>query len=546
MLRGIPINYEGTALVSTVGSVTVGGETFVSDLTKTYIKFKLLHSFPVVNANGMTFTPENIARSIFTAVNQPLNLGHNLEGNPVNDQGSAPKENLLVGSMLKANTEATTESPILPDSPFVAEIIGVLWNRSSSAIKVIESLGEGESEYKVSMEAIRNAEHDGWYVKRDGEWHYVASLSEAEFTQWQNKEFDKVALAVGGTGEDGTTNFWGGGFTLTPADDKATIDDVLVASFGNCAIAAVSPSEISSDKNKENNMKMTLKQLIAAVAAGFEANVSGNDLSLTVGDSTFNNPDFYMYGSENGDGSYSVYASLTVKIPSDNGMEETRRFEYDGTLDSGEMAQVEAAQASVKTPSEMQSVITQLEEANASVEKKYVDYVSKEDADQMVKEAVEAALAKAKEGDGDMGDKITKDEAAELAAKEVKKAMDVRDAEETALASRSEQIESNGFTLTPERKEVIASMPISEEGDKAFKSYLEGLIAGRTEMEKELKGAGIDVDDAKGVKASIASFDNAKSTGFKALMIAFGDESGSTFSPALTPEAASQNTESFV
>jgi len=535
MLRGRPIKYEGMALVSTVGSVVVGGETLVSDLTRTYIKFKLLHSFPVINGNGMTFTPQNIALSIGTAVNQPLDLNHQLEGNPVDG------EDKILGSMIRAQTDAKSDSPLIPESPFVAEVIGVLWNRTESARKVIESLGTEEKEYKVSMEAVRNSENDGWYVMRDGEWHYVASISAEEFEKWEAKKYDEVGLAVGGTGEDGTTNFWGGAFTLTPADENATIDDVLIASFDNCAIATLSPSTAGVNKPKENKMK--LKELMAAIAAGFKAAVSGNDLNLTVGETEYINPDFYMYSSEDGDGKNTVYASLVTKVSDSDGMQETKRFEYDGSVDGDELVAVEASAAKIKMPKELLADIASLEEEKSEIASKYKDYVSKEDADKMVTEAVTAAL-KAEEGDGNMGDKITKDEASALAKEEVDKAMATRDKEDAALASRSEQLEAGGFTLTPERKEVIAAIPSTDEGDKAFSSYLEGLVAGRTEMKKELKGSGIDIED-KGVQAALASVDNAKSTAFSAVKAALS-LGGGAFSPTLNADATTQNTPSIV
>lgn len=547
MLRGRPIKYEGMALVSTVGSIVVGGETLVSDLTRTYIRFKLLHSFPTINGNGMTFTPQNIALSIGTAVNQPLDFNHQLEGNPHDGDGNPiDGEGKILGSMIRTQTDAKSDSPLIPESPFTAEVIGVLWNRTESARKVIESLGTEEKEYKVSMEAIRNSENDGWYVKRDGEWHYVSSISAEEFEKWEAKKYDEVGLAVGGTGEDGTTNFWGGAFTLTPADGNATIDDVLIASFDNCAIAALNSSTNGGvDKPKENKMNLKFKEMIAAIAAGFKAAVSGNDLKLTVGETEYVNPDFYMSGYENGDGTYSVYASLTTKVSSDDGMEETKRFEYDGTPDNEDMVQVEASEAKVKMPLELIAAIVNLEDEKKSIAAKYTDYVSKADADKMVTEAVAAALLKAKDGGDDMdGDKITKEQASALAKEEVDKAMATRDKEDATEASRCEQIEAGGFTLTDERKEVIASMPATDEGDKVFKSYLDSLVAGRTEMKKDFKDSGIDVGD-KGVQAALAAIDNTKSSGFLAVKAALSG-SGGAFSPTLTPEAASQNTQSFV
>jgi len=219
------------------GAVVIGQDTYKSDLTKTYIQLTLLHSFPTVNTNGMTFTPPLLAKAVPTANNQPLNLDHQLEGNP---EEVYQGEDQIVGSMIKAYLANTGEISLLPESAVPVKVIGVLWNRTSLAQKIIKSIGQGEKQYRVSFELIRDVAEDGWIIiDGEGKPSYEAEISEDLFEAWKNREYGRVALAVGGDGKGNSTNFWGGAFTLIPADETTEIDEILTASFaGGMAIAA--------------------------------------------------------------------------------------------------------------------------------------------------------------------------------------------------------------------------------------------------------------------------------------------------------------------
>ena len=522
------IEYQGDALVRVLAmgsTVTVGQETYESNLTKTYLQLTLLNSFPKVNANGMTLLPPLLTKVASTANNQPLNLDHQAEGNGPVFKGT----NIVVGSMLKAYYASTGEIQLLPDASDPLKVIAVLWNKFAAAQKIIASIGDGEKQYGISFEIIFAMDESGWIVYGEDGPSYETEISEALMASWHAKEFDKVALAVGGDGSGDSTHIWGGGFTLIPADKSAGIDAILTGNFQpNAAIAAVINDKIEpKEPIMPKNMKQALANLNKALAqSGFSVQVAGGDkLSLDLAGNKIDQPDdFYLSGWLRSDGTYNISASLYMDKPGIDGFVQKVRLEYQPSTDvetPGEftMTEVEAATAKVLTPRELQAKIETMTQEIAGFE----GYLSPSE----VKAKVDEAVAAVKPADDVGDDLLTQDQV----QTQIDESHAKRDAIEAALVSRSEKIVAEGFTLTDERKSHLATFAVDEAGNKEFTTWLTGLKTAQVAMLKDLDSKGIETTDK--IKSAVACLNNMNESGYTALVAAQGAEAGPAFAPSL-------------
>lgn len=534
------ITYTGNVAARLLGpgAVVIGQDTYQSDLTKTYIQFTLLNSFPTVNKNGMTFTPPLLARAIPTANDQPLNVDHQLEGNPEEVYSGTDQ---IIGTMLKSYLATVGgDLELLPASSMPVKVIGVLWNRTSLAQTVINSIGEEEKEYRVSFEVVRDVSEDGWIVYGADGPSYETEIAEELFESWKKGSFDKVALAVGGDGSGNSTNFWGGAFTLTPADESAEIDNVLTGSFDakyQCAIASTGKKhKYDNDKKKKPALapkKKGYKPKQGDIPMGFIVTVDGNKLGLTLAGQDINQPDdFYLSGYKLGDGTYAVHASLMVHQPGIDGFKEKVRYEYDpdNTDAATAMAPVKDGEEKVITAAMYEARLTALKatiKTEGDVRQEFEGWLSPADVKTKQDEAVAAALAEA--GHENL---ITPEQLNDQVQQAVKDALDARSAAEAAAVLRGKQLQTEGFVLTDERVARVATFVIGDDGDKKFAAWMVELKADQVDMLKAIEAAGVEVNDQ--IKAALAHVNNKNEAGFAAVVAAHGKTAPqSQFAPSL-------------
>lgn len=523
------ITYSGPVTARLLGpaGVVVGQDTYRSDLTKTYVMLTLLNSFPTVNSNGMTLLPPLLAKAAPTANNQPLNLEHQMEGNDPVYNGT----DQVVGTMLKAYFAVQGDIELLPEKSSPVKVVGVLWNRTTAARKIINSIGQGTKEYGVSFEILRDVDEDGWVTMGEEGPKYHTEISEELQAAFAAREYDKVALAVGGDGSGDSTNIWGGGFTLIPADPDAGIDDVgvLTAGFnGECALAVKMPAAPKQNKQEiaMNKWKAILAKINAALAqGGFSVDVKGgNSLSLDLAGNQIENPDdFSLWAYRKGDGTYAVRASMTILQPGIDGFKEQVHLEYDPDADGeSAMREVETADSKFKTPTELQ---TQIDDQAATIAG-FDGYLSPEQVKTKVAEAV-AAAAKSPET---TGEPVTQEQIDKKIADGVQVALDTQAAVADAAKSRGEALVTKGFVLTPERETALATFAVGDDGDKLFNAWLAQLAANSKDMEKAVEEAGIEVTES--LKAAMAHIDSKNDSGFAAL-VASQKDAQPTFAPSL-------------
>jgi len=521
------IEYQGKALVKVIAmgsAVTVGQDTYQSDLTRTYLQLTLLNSFPTVNANGMTLLPPLIAKAVSTANNQPLNLDHQAEGNEPVFQGT----NIVVGSMLKAYYASTGDIQLLPDVSDPLKVIAVIWNRFAESKKIIASIGDGEKQYGVSFEIIFAMDESGWVVYGENGPSYETEINDTLMNAFKAKEYNKVALAVGGDGSGNSTHIWGGGFTLIPADGDAGIDAILTGNFQpNAAIATIMDHKIEpKEPIMKMNMKLALAKFNKALAqSGFSVQVTGGDaLTLDLAGTEIKQPDdFSIYAYRKSNGDYYISASLYMEKPGIDGFKEKVRLEYEPSADdSGEftMTEVETANAKVKTPRELAAQIETMTQEIAG----FKGFLSPSEVQVKVDEAV--AAAKGAAPTGDEGDLITQKQV----DTQIKDAMAQRDAVEASMVSRSEKLESDGFTLTDERKSHLATFTADEAGNVAFNAWLADLKTAQVAMLKDLDAK--DIEPTDNIKAAVACLNGINDSGYTALVASRGSDPP-TFTPSM-------------
>ncbi len=521
--------YRGNALARVIAmgsAITIGQDTFQSDLTRTYLQLTLLNSFPVVNSNGDTLLPPVLAQAVPTADNQPLNLEHQMADNGAIYQGT----DLVVGAMLKAYYSAQGNIQLLPETSSPVKVIAVLWNRVAEAQKIIASIGDGEKEYGISFEILFGA--TGWIVYGEDGPSYESEISDTLMAAWQAKKFNQVARAVGGDGSENSTHLWGGGFTLTPADKNAGIETVLTGSLKGDRVLAAKTDKIKSKEptmTLAQKMKAALAKINAVLAqSGFTVQVTGGDkLSLDLAGNQIDQPDdFYLSGYKRSDGSYDIFASLYMDKPGIDGFVQKVRLEYEPSDDGNfALTEVDPATAKVKTPREMQAEIAAHVETIAG----FNGYLSPTEAQAKVDEAVAAAKAAANDGAGDTKDLLTPDQV----KTQIDEAMAKRDAIEASMKSRSETLITAGFVLTEERKATLAEFTADDAGDKAFAAWVNTLKTDQATMLKDLESRGVEISDP--IKKAVACLNSKSDSGFTALMASHGAQPESRFSPSMDP-----------
>jgi len=219
--------------------VNLGDKKYVfePDINKSFIHFDLLSSYKTVNKNNLTFTLPVLAKTFATAIYNPMDVEHILEGNPKHQLYDPEKDtNRIVGAMVLAYLPGiesfNNNIPLIPDNPMPMRIVAVIWKRTNDGAALIQSLAMGYK-WSVSMEVVRDKNQDMYVNPADNTFYKPDEIP---------KELEgKLALAVGGKGEDEDTfvNFWGSGFTLTPADPTAKIHSLVASNKDQGALIAM-------------------------------------------------------------------------------------------------------------------------------------------------------------------------------------------------------------------------------------------------------------------------------------------------------------------
>lgn len=171
---------------------------------KMYITFNLLHTLPVVNANGNSFDPESTKKAVATVIDGYLNIEH-IKG-------------FNVGSVIDAEYKENDNGV-----GFI-ECVGVVW-KSSLEEYMVEPQEILDGKFNISMEVAYTDyyfKHGEATLEKDGNEHLENYIGE----EFEGEDVVEVIKPL---------ELTGGALTETPADKGAIIKDVMakVASMNN-------------------------------------------------------------------------------------------------------------------------------------------------------------------------------------------------------------------------------------------------------------------------------------------------------------------------
>ena len=452
-------------------------QTLIPSDDKVLFTFTLLHSYPTINSNGVTFAYPLLNKSIATAINSPIDLEHKIEGSPLYDG-----ENILIGAIISAELpELDSADEIFPHEGQPVICVGVLWRRITEANVIVADLEDETKEWKVSMEVTRDENRDVFLAgdevitQDDIKW-------DAAFGAWiQQKQFNgnNVGLALGGTGleEEDWANFFGAGVVSNPADKDADIHDfsiVPVANNTNQPFLAFATQKVEL---KETVMAKENKIVITSGGSHGETSMVINGNKIEGFDS--------LYLSSDKDWGFDL--SWYRQEEGEDGVAEFRSFYFDPSIASCIAENKEGGNP--MNPNDLIAKITEL------VEEKFKDFVSPEKVDEIVATKLEADKT-------EIESKYANHISPEDLDVKIAEAIENRDKNEVAYTTRETEITKASLELTDDRKKSTREFEISEEGDNKFKEWLVAETAAQAEMVQSLEEKGVEVNDE--VKKSIA------------------------------------------
>ena len=494
------------------GPITIGAGAEEQTLTpsddKVLFSFTLLHSFPIINSNGVTFAYPLLNKSISSAVNSPIDYEHLIEGSPKYDG-----ENVIIGAIISAELPKLDDSSeIFPTEGQPVTCVGILWRRISEANQIVADLEEGK-EWRVSMEVTRNVERDVFLVgseviaQDNTEW-------DAAFGAWiQRKQYKgkDVGLALGGTGleNDDSANFFGAGIVWNPADEDADIHDFSIVPLANKSNNQQFMAIATHKTGKEINMAKETKIVIKT------GGVVG-DTSLTINGTKVEDFDDIDFFSSKFWEDWGLYWSTYVEGEPE-GVKETRSFRFDPVT-----ASIVANEKGGNPMMNPKEVIEQIAALLEGAKDKYANWTSPEDLESTV-------AAKLKEKEQSIRDEYANHISPDDLAVKIEEAVKAQNKNEEAYVSRETQVTEASLELTQERKDEIRKFEISEDGDKKFKDWLTLEQSSQTDMIANLEKRGIEVTED--VKKSIAAMSNTKDPRFEsavAMLTSVGIASSTT------------------
>lgn len=451
----------------------VNGIDYEPDDNKAYFTFTMLHAWPHVNGNRMSFSQKTLERSHKTVQFNLIDHEHIAEGN---DGIPLWNGSEVIGTMIDSYLEKSEETGAL-----ALKVVGVLWKRFEQSRKIIADIATGGKEWKISMEALYDMSDSGFMVGEsfvyldDADDKIIEAFDEGQ-SSYGNQP---LTLMLGGTGEDGdldkpNVNFWGSALTLNPADSDAKIHSL-----------------VASKKKPSSAFGASDYRIIIASNGDPESTIlylDGSQINELQTVEFFSWPEY--------DERVGLYWSL---LPEErDGVTRSQSFSFTGSLTNSieEITmtireQLEALASDIQnmnandesTPEEIEAVITERVESAIS---KFEGWVSPEDFDTAVADAVEVRTSEDKE-------KASKD------------------AERITLA------EEAGIPMTASRKEKLSSFAI--DADEEVTAWIDTVSEDINGMVADLEEAGVSVTDT--VKASIAKLDGKDSDGYKATKSAF-------------------------
>jgi len=478
---------------------------FQPNETQTLAKFVLNHTLPSVNSRGRAVTYPTQKRSINSIKFNPVNLNHMMKSNPI-----AADQDLILGFMLAASIEDVPGNPVVPDRPIPTNVYAVLWNRIEEVQKIIGDIETGFRSWRISMEAIRDPLSDEIMVGNQFTPITQASpdvLSKIGPDSTGMINDQKVALVIGG--QNGTINYWGAAFTLTPADQINPAVQLEVASAQKKFIIAMPSFEAKEDAaqargtSDQNNLPdaafavilpggkkdddgktvpRTLRKLPHHTSAVKDPNENSSiDKPLLQNAlarmNQINPPIFRGKAKKHLIAHAKIifpegeFASILQNIHGGELMEKEELKKVTASLSPElqsviENSGIEAADAKKIIEAFSASMQSELTKKEDEIKRGYASFISKEDHDKQTAEAVASAVTQ----------KLNE---------ELPKAKEAWVKETQTILTREKEVSDAGLELTDLRKAKVRSFEISDTGNTEFANYLADLKQVKESVSKQ-------------------------------------------------------------
>jgi hypothetical protein len=207
-----------------------------------YFPFKLCHSFPQVNKRGRTFSPNVLANSFASLTDQLIDYEHCLESNGLGADriiGHVKAAQFTLPKKYKSDEIASIASPLAVTG------LAAMFLRATGVKEALEDHINGNASWDMSMECGHSwkdavfSYQDEFIPVKDAEIAMRNCITPDAVKPYKGK---KLSVFLGGM--DGEVDFWGVGFTRTPADNLATSDILYFIGGQN--------KEVSSSKSKKS------------------------------------------------------------------------------------------------------------------------------------------------------------------------------------------------------------------------------------------------------------------------------------------------------
>jgi hypothetical protein len=213
---------------------------FKADNWKAYVQFKLNHSMPVVagplaSGNFTAYHPGVLARSFQSLLHQQMNLRHLVRSyNP-----KVVAKDRIVGAVVGVSfpQQSAMQMPKTKDAALPITAVAAIFKQADGVPKMLGDHLASRQEWSVSMETVFPIAECGIYLASDGS---ITPLMEAPEKMWAGISRGKNGIRVGRMGGKdhgeqmivapggigGSIEYQGVGFTPTPAEREAVIEEV--------------------------------------------------------------------------------------------------------------------------------------------------------------------------------------------------------------------------------------------------------------------------------------------------------------------------------
>lgn len=390
----------------------VGNVEYEPSDTNAYFTFTLLHSWPEINDNQVSFSAKTIERSFATAKHSPIDVDHKMEGNgiPLFDG------NQIIGHMVDAGVE-------VEDGVSKITIAGVLYKRIAKAVEIITDIASGGSDWKISMEVLYNPSESGFmianntFVSLETADEDLVSAFQSGSSLYNGERFAFLAGGLGEDGDDANVNFWGAALTMSPADENATIHTMVARRLPKALIGADAPRVILFSDGSVESTRLLID--------GFEVeNLTDVDFSSWPG------------------WDEAVYLSWSTEPQDIGGVIENKRYTLIANEIIGDIGMSKIKELLEAVPGRISEAVK-------------AALATKDDGTAIDLSAVEAVIA---EKIGELKDFISPAELETKAEELATKKIEDRDALAAKIKERTEKAEKAGVVMTELRLKEIAAL----------------------------------------------------------------------------------------